>query len=121
MWTDNKFSELWERDEQEYLDYTQNRPRGQFNIEAKYLQCGDLMLMSSGIQYRVVRVIIRDAGFQVGRSLVVGGKKVYITIESLDGEMFQIHYWNGEETIYQLEPTTEFFLDSNHVVGIERE
>jgi hypothetical protein len=120
MWTDKKFSKLWEQGEKEFEEYVQNRPRGQFNIEAKYLQYGDLMLMSSGIQYRVVRVIIRDAGFQVGRSLVVGGKKVYITIESLNGEMFEIPYWTGEETIYQLEPTTEFFLDSNHVVGIER-
>jgi hypothetical protein len=120
MWSDEKFAFLFEQDEQEHSQYMQNRLTGRFNIEAKYLRFGDLILMGDDIQYRVVRVIIRDAGYQVGYSIVKGGKKVYITIESLEGILFQIPYWNGEETVYQLEPTKEFFLDANHVVEIER-
>ena len=76
--------------------------------------------MSNDIHYRVVQVIVRDAGYQNGRSIVRGGKNVYVTIKSLDGELFENPYWNGEETVYQLEETTEFFLDANDVVGVER-
>jgi hypothetical protein len=116
MWTDEKFFQMLKEDQISW----ENRPRGRFNIRAIKLQCGDLILMSNDIHYRVVQVIVRDAGYQNGRSIVRGGKNVYVTIKSLDGELFENPYWNGEETVYQLEETTEFFLDANDVVGVER-
>jgi hypothetical protein len=112
MWTDEKFFQMLEQEEHHQIE--------RFNTRAINLRRGDLMLMSNNIYYQVVHVIVRDAGYQNGRSMVRGGKNVYVTIKSLDGELFENPYWNGEDTVYELEETTEFFLDANYVVGVER-